>query len=46
MRSYHFGARLDWMLNVGNIKPCVYLMDFILPTAFDADAFQHRRVRR
>jgi len=39
MRSYHFGARQVWMLNVGNIKPCEYLTDFFLAMAFDADAF-------
>jgi hypothetical protein len=38
-RSYHFGARNVWMLNVGNIKPCEYLTDFFLAMAFDMDAF-------
>ncbi len=38
-RSYHFGARNVWMLNVGNIKPVEYLADFFLAMAFDMDAF-------
>lgn len=38
-RSYHFGARKVWMLNVGNIKPVEYLTDFFLAMAFDMDAF-------
>jgi hypothetical protein len=38
-RSYHFGARNVWMLNVGNIKPVEYLSDFFLAMAFDMDAF-------
>ncbi|MDX3899271.1 MAG: glycosyl hydrolase 115 family protein [Sphingobium sp.] len=38
-RSYHFGARNVWMLNVGNIKPNEYLTDFFLAMAFDKEAF-------
>ena len=38
-RSYHFGARNLWMLNVGNIKPAEYLNELFLAMAFDMDAF-------
>lgn len=38
-RSYHFGARNLWVLNVGNIKPVEYLNEFFLAMAFDMDAF-------
>lgn len=38
-RSYRFGARNTWMLNVGNIKPNEYLTDFFLTMAFDRDTF-------
>ena len=38
-RAYHADARTVWMLNVGNIKPCEYLVDFFLAMAFDMDAF-------
>ncbi|MGO4376633.1 glycosyl hydrolase 115 family protein [Pseudoduganella sp. RAF53_2] len=38
-RAYHGNARSVWMLNVGNIKPVEYLLDFYLAMAFDMESF-------
>lgn len=39
MKSYHFGSRRFWILNVGSIKPCEFLTQFFLELAFDANRF-------
>lgn len=39
MKAYHFNTREFWILNVGSIKPCEFLMQFFLEMGFDADAF-------
>lgn len=41
MKAYHFGTRAFWILNVGSIKPCEFLMQFYLDMAFNADAFKN-----
>jgi hypothetical protein len=38
-KSYKFGARQFWVLNVGSIKPCEVLLEFYLAMAFDIEAF-------
>lgn len=38
-RAHHGNAREVWMLNVGNIKPVEYLLEFYLAMAFDMDGF-------
>jgi len=39
-KSYHFGARRFWIINVGSIKPSEFLTDFYLSMAFDIDRFK------
>jgi len=39
-RAYDLGARREWILNVGDIKPGEYLTQYFLDLAFDARLFQ------
>ncbi len=39
-RAYDRGARREWILNVGDIKPGEYLTQYFLDLAFDARTFQ------
>jgi hypothetical protein len=39
-RAYDSGARREWILNVGDIKPGEYLTQYFLDLAFDARALQ------
>lgn len=39
-RAYESGARREWILNVGDIKPGEYLTQYFLDLAFDAGTFQ------
>jgi hypothetical protein len=39
-RAYDSGARREWILNVGDIKPGEYLTQYFLDLAFDAGTFQ------
>ena len=38
-RAYDLGARREWILNVGDIKPGEYLTQYFLDLAFDAGTF-------
>jgi len=40
MRAYHKKTRASWILNVGAIKPCEFIVQFFLDMAFDADVFE------
>ncbi len=39
-RAYDSGARREWILNVGDIKPGEYLTQYFLDLAFDAGTFR------
>jgi hypothetical protein len=44
-RAWATGARRLWVLNVGDIKPAEYLVQYFLDAAFDADVLRHDPAR-
>jgi hypothetical protein len=44
-RAWATGARRLWVLNVGDIKPAEYLVQYFLDAAFDADVLQQDPAR-
>ncbi len=39
-RAFDLGARREWILNAGDIKPGEYLTSYFMDMAFDADTFR------
>jgi len=42
--TYDYGVDKIWILNVGDLKPCEYPMDFFLKMAWDPKAFNERNL--
>lgn len=43
-KVYHTGGDRIWLLNVGDIKPCEFAMEFFLDMAYDFHAFNYENV--
>ncbi len=39
-KAWDYGARKQWILNVGDIKPAEYLIEMFMDMAWDVEAFQ------